>query len=144
MDVAYEYFQRVMEFRSFHENDTTPTLIKAIAMSQNFLSTDPRYKVFALLGVSSDGADLIATPNYQQSGDVIFRNMTRSLIQRTNSLDLLLISNTSGVPARPASLPSWLSEWRNPTLPEEAHALAKKRGRKLILPRRHLQITRTS
>lgn len=80
MDVAYEYCQRVMEFRSFHENDTTLTLIKAIAMSQNFLSTDPRYKVFALLGVSSDGADLIARPNYQQLGDVIFRTMTRSLI----------------------------------------------------------------
>ena len=120
---VYSHLKRIMEFRYLYYNDRI-SLCKAIANSKKFLSTDPRDKIFALLGICHDGNELVPTPNYQQDLDLILTNITRALIHKNKCLDIITINGqTSTIPS---TRPSWAPDWFSANLPEEAFILAEK------------------
>jgi hypothetical protein len=45
---------------------TRPSLYEALIRSQHCLASDDRDKIYAILGLASDGADIVPTPNYRQ------------------------------------------------------------------------------
>jgi hypothetical protein len=59
--------QALEEFRKRESRSQRPDLRQAIIDSRHFLSTDARDKLYALLGLTSNGGDIILTPNYVQS-----------------------------------------------------------------------------
>lgn len=120
---VYSHLKRIMEFRYLYHNDRIP-LCKAITNSKTFLSTDPRDKIFALLGICHDGNELVPTPNYQQDLDLILTNITRALIHKNKCLDVIMINGQTSTIS--STRPSWAPDWFSTNLPEEALIMAEK------------------
>jgi hypothetical protein len=84
-------------------------LLEALQRSLGSLSTEPRDKVFALLGLVHDGGIFIPVPNYEQSVESICMSMTISAVSSTSSLDIVPMLGSG--PANRLGLPSWVPNW---------------------------------
>jgi len=90
------------------------SLIEAIRLTSQALSTDPRDKIYALLGLCHDGHIFVPVPNYKQPPEVVLADMTRSMISMNRSLDIICLKGTGprNIPRGP-DLPSWVPDWIN-------------------------------
>ncbi len=71
-------------------------------------STDPRDKIFALLGLVIEPSELSA--DYTRSKEDVYKWLARSIIERDSCLDVL-----SGVQGKPGQgLSSWVPDWSQP------------------------------
>ncbi|KAK0110806.1 hypothetical protein ONS96_002399 [Cadophora gregata f. sp. sojae] len=102
--------------RSKHGRDSKGmNLDRLLTFSCRSLATEPRDKIFGVLGLSSDGSALIPNPDYRKPLDTILRELTTSMLLRHDSKnkvgpsDLICIDNPTG-PKRP-ELPSWVIDW---------------------------------
>ncbi|KAG4425966.1 hypothetical protein IFR04_000910 [Cadophora malorum] len=90
-------------------------LERILTFSCRSLASEPRDKIFGVLGLSSDGSELIPNPDYRKPLDAILRELTISMLLRQDSKgkigpsDLICIDNPT-VPKR-AELPSWVIDW---------------------------------
>lgn len=135
VESAYYYLEKVLDFRDRYQDNRKPLLSHAIKKSRNSLSTDARDKIFALLGICDDGAELVPEKlGYQYSAEVIVSNITKALIQKTGCLDLILINSIYKTQNRGA-LPTWTPDWLSHDISEAAHRLAESpRGMQQVLP----------
>jgi hypothetical protein len=99
-------------FRSrFLSNVQAPiTLYEALQWSPHALATDPRDKIYALLGLTSDGHKLIPLPNYQQPLAQIHESMTKAMFVVGKSLDSICLR---GLDCCDDRQPSWVRDWAN-------------------------------
>ncbi len=85
------------------------SLSSLLAFSQLFAATDPRDKIYALLGLAHDvvagNADL--QPNYDLPVAEIYRKFARFIIKKERRLDIL---HRTGV-RRSLAMPSWVPDW---------------------------------
>lgn len=96
---------------------STNKLCDLLGDARCFEATDPRDKVFALLGLpSASGASadiksdpLLLAPDYTKSHDQIYRDVTRKLIKEMRSLDVL--SEVSHDEDTLSKSPSWAPCW---------------------------------
>lgn len=98
----------------FHEEATINKpihLLEALKRSFEALFTQPRDKVFALLGVSYDSDLYLPAPNYRQSDAEICMGMTISVTSTTSSLDFVVMLG-SGIDNM-LDLPTWCPNWLN-------------------------------
>ncbi|KAH6694774.1 heterokaryon incompatibility protein-domain-containing protein [Leptodontidium sp. 2 PMI_412] len=90
-------------------------LERILTFSCRSLASEPRDKIFGVLGLSSDGSELIPNPDYRKPLDTILRELTISMLRRQDSKskvgpsDLICIDNPT-VPKR-QELPSWTIDW---------------------------------
>ncbi|KAE9363355.1 hypothetical protein N431DRAFT_141531 [Stipitochalara longipes BDJ] len=124
---AYEHVKTVFKFRDYQHSAQRVSLCEAIYMTRKAISTDPRDRILALLGLTYDGPDLVPIPNYLQPMEVLQREMTRRLIQRTHNLQILSMKPQSGNIS--TTLPSWAPDWFNPALPAKFYDIAKEKDR---------------
>jgi hypothetical protein len=76
-------------------------------------ATDPRDKVFAVLGLLQQGADGAHSPptaDYSKPVDQVYREAAAYIINSKGSLDILLAA--SALDGEKSSLPSWVPDWR--------------------------------
>lgn len=59
-------------FREGERNKKRPTLHQALSQSKIFLATDDRDKIYGILGLASDGSDLVPAPNYLQPAASVY------------------------------------------------------------------------
>lgn len=58
-------------------------------MARTFDATDLRDKIYALLGLTSDGAEIVPIPNYSQDTQIVFSQTARSIILQQKILAYL-------------------------------------------------------
>lgn len=71
------------------------TLGEALIVTRHSLATDPRDKIYALLGLTSDGNDLVPTPTYTEPVDDVFRKVALSLTRSRLVTNTIFLSRHS-------------------------------------------------
>jgi hypothetical protein len=82
-------------------------LIHLMRSFRHFQATDPRDKVFALLGIAKDTEALGIHPDYRKSCQEVYSNLARTLI-RNGHVELLSLCE---FPKQIDGLPSWVHDW---------------------------------
>lgn len=73
-------------------------------------TTDPRDKVFAILGlVGNEYSDTLPDVDYRKTIEQVYREAASSIMMKEKSLDLLLAASGT---EHNESLPSWVPDWR--------------------------------
>lgn len=70
--------------------------------------TNPRDKIFALLGLCHDGTTFVPLPNYNQPLEVVINDIVRTIMRVNRLLDLMCLKETSH-PSK-LDLPSWVPD----------------------------------
>jgi hypothetical protein len=76
----------------------------------NFNATNPRDKVFALLGLACDAQDKVLDPDYNSATNQIYAKTARYLLLRDRSIRILHYAGI-GFPRVLQDLPSWVPDW---------------------------------
>lgn len=84
-------------------------LLDALYDSQQSLATDPRDRIFAVLGLSYDASAYLPLPSYFQSLSETFRTMAHSIISTSQSLDIIWLKPS--VLSKEVITPSWIPNW---------------------------------
>lgn len=85
-------------------------LLEALFESRNSLSTDPRDKIYALLGLSSDGDGIVPSPNYYQPWELVYAQAAENIIAGQGKIGAILLAgykNSKGS----VNLPTWVPNW---------------------------------
>jgi hypothetical protein len=103
----YSYLLTLVDFR--HRTNTLRMeveLLEAIRQTHKSKATEERDRVFALLGVASDGPALVPLPNYRQSFEEILQDLSVNLMVKDKSLDLMVVKEVCPTPKE--RRPSWV------------------------------------
>ena len=98
----------VAAIMGFHRNDhgRGNNIVDALFMSYRFNCTDPRDKVFAMLGLAQAP---VLQPAYSARVEDVYLHTTQSLILDFGNLDILCCVSH---PKHIATLPSWVPDWQ--------------------------------
>jgi hypothetical protein len=110
-------YKHVCRLRAFQEQIATKeelSLVTLLLANQGCLATDPRDKIFAMLGMATDviqpdrAEGLPIWPNYSKSVAEVFTEFTKSCLDYFDTLDILAakIWEVDGL-----KLPSWVPNW---------------------------------
>jgi hypothetical protein len=116
LDVSGNGFgaSHLLKFREHWIDSNKPiTLLQAMLWTLHTKATDPRDKIFALLGLCHDGFRLVPIPNYKQSLESIISEMSKLSFSRNRSLDLMCLKGTGTKLKDRTGLPSWTPNWPN-------------------------------
>lgn len=90
------------------------SLLDALMASSTFLSTDPRDKVFALLGITKEGGEGQLVPDYSKTTAEVYCETMQLLLLRHNvgNAQFHPLENAgTGFPRHVEGLPSWVVDW---------------------------------
>lgn len=87
------------------------SLLSVLEETRSFRSTIPCDKIYAVLGMARDGADIV--PDYSLESSEIFKAYTVKCLQEGNSLSILYHCVSSTYPDT-LNLPSWVADWTRP------------------------------
>ncbi|PQE06016.1 hypothetical protein CJF30_00004958 [Rutstroemia sp. NJR-2017a BBW] len=94
-------------------------LLSLLELRRDSKATDPRDKVFSLLGLSIEGQENFRA-DYNLSLAEVYTTVARLLIKSRNDLRLLsAVQHPAGTP----NLPSWIPDWQEPWHPLHQDAL---------------------
>ena len=102
------------EFRDRFSSKMEPIcLLDAMRWSYQTMATDPRDKIFGLLGLCHDSDTFVPIPNYKQPLEDIITDVSKRMMSLTRSLDLMCFKGTSLSEVSSNNLPSWTPNWMN-------------------------------
>ncbi|KAN0098383.1 hypothetical protein V8E51_014046 [Hyaloscypha variabilis] len=113
---AAEGVVHLLKFRDGYTGRNLISLFDALVWSRRALATDPRDKIFALLGLCHDGATFVPVPNYKQGLGTTIADMSRAMMSLNKSLDCIYLrgaKNLSVTQNLPSWAPNWPSIWSN-------------------------------
>lgn len=93
---SYKYAAELDYFRTRFKDPRQMTLIEAFQRSYYALATDQRDKIYALLGLTSDGPRLVPMPNYQKTFEQVLCDLIRAILAAENSSNTLTPMSFSG------------------------------------------------
>lgn len=96
--------------REVYQNHQHESLLRLLHSTKNFESTDPRDKVFALIGLAYDGDTTMV--DYNLSLNEVLISLARSLMSDSSKLGspVDILSHAQGVKSSQTT-PSWVPEW---------------------------------
>jgi hypothetical protein len=101
----------IVFYRDSSRVERPKTLLQFLNDTRNCKSSDPRDKVFALLGMTPEAAEQALAPNYSTPTRDVFISLVKFLISRDKNLDVLChVQNPTSVDG----LPSWVPDWSCP------------------------------
>jgi hypothetical protein len=102
------------EFRVKFSSKRDPIcLLDAMRWSYKTTATDPRDKIYGLLGLCHDSDTYVPVPNYKQAVEDIIADMSKRMMGISRSLDLMCLKGISLCGANSSTLPSWSPNWKN-------------------------------
>ncbi|KAE8168682.1 heterokaryon incompatibility protein-domain-containing protein [Aspergillus tamarii] len=110
--VLAEFSRRILSIESIRTRWQSPEQITLLQLLRQFsgrAATDPRDKVYALLGLAKDKPSV--EPNYAASELDVFVDTALDIISRSGSLCVLMGDFTM---KNNHALPSWVPEWSSP------------------------------
>jgi hypothetical protein len=89
------------------------SLFDALIMSRYSLATDPRDKIYALLGMTCDGSNLVPLPTYGAASELptVFHDLTNAIIKSQQPSNILLLSNWVPARERFRDATRWCIDW---------------------------------
>lgn len=102
----------LLRFREHWIDTNKPiSILQAMTWTTHTKATDPRDKIFALLGLCHDGFRIVPVPNYKQSLKSIISEMSRLSFSRNRSLDQICLRGADTKPQDSAEIPTWAPNW---------------------------------
>ncbi|CZR65100.1 uncharacterized protein PAC_15000 [Phialocephala subalpina] len=108
---AYDTTRHLLEFRERFFKRIPIGLFEAMALTLKAQATDPRDKIFALLGLCHDGSTFVPVPNYKQSLESIIADMSKTMLTLNKTLDLICLKGTLSACSEQNELPTWAPNW---------------------------------
>jgi hypothetical protein len=111
---GYNHVVRLQAFRERLAAGNELVLATLLVSAQNCLATDPRDKIFALLGIGSDtsrireATKILVTPNYKRPVAEVFTEFARTCIDHYGFFDIL---SSKVFEEATDGLPSWVPDW---------------------------------
>lgn len=95
-----------------HAQKVSPTrsIFRLLMATLGLDATDPRDKIFALVGLAPEKDRSALSPDYSKSTALVYAETTKHVITSTGNLDILSFNTNSQNTESP--LPSWVSDWR--------------------------------
>lgn len=94
-------------------SDRESSLLDVLARFKSARATDPRDKIYGLLGLTTDAHDVRVT--YERTAQQVFTDVTTSIINRTGTLDIICQSPwrpfLQSPKGRLSDLPSWVADF---------------------------------
>ena len=84
-------------------------LATALMETRRSLASDPRDKIYALLGLTADGMDLVPLPNYLQTTKDIYLQLSHNIIVRQQQVSTVLLAPRAR--NHEVHMPSWTPYW---------------------------------
>ncbi|KAE9363163.1 hypothetical protein N431DRAFT_550864 [Stipitochalara longipes BDJ] len=88
--------------------DRINRLFQTLCVVRSLQASNPRDKIFGVLGLSDHFKSILPTPDYDTSATKLFTNVAKTILVKTESLDILYEA-TTGTPV--SSHPSWVPDW---------------------------------
>ena len=107
-----------------HRRDEGPRRAFLYLMDSFWLceATDPRDKVYALLGLGIDSHSESIIPNYESPVSLVYAQSVRDIIIRERNLKVFSYCSGQFIP-RDAAIPSWAPDWRSRSPLKDRHML---------------------
>lgn len=128
---GYSNALHLVEFRTRFRIARQPICLSdALYWSYKTQATDPRDKVFALLGLCHDGNTFVPLPNYEQSFEEIVFEMSRNIMAWDRTLDFICIKGVDAAKEdtfNPTWVPNWPNIWSSTLTVLESRILEKRK-----------------
>jgi Heterokaryon incompatibility protein (HET) len=120
---------------NLYREGTRMPLVGLIAYVSDCGSTDPRDRIYSLLGLATD-KELGDPPNYNSDVNKVYLEFAKSFVETYKSLDIIcfahLFNQYAVEPALQSALPSWVPDWRAEVLPFVVPVMASQSARTYI------------
>jgi hypothetical protein len=90
--------------------DKTFGLLDLLCLTRKYLATDPRDKVFALVGLVTNPHSIGLKADYRLSAEEVYLSVAVHNLEKLKNLTLLGNGGISSAPQNP-KLPSWVPDW---------------------------------
>ncbi|KAG9234733.1 heterokaryon incompatibility protein-domain-containing protein [Amylocarpus encephaloides] len=107
--LAYEGPRSFLDLKSFL-NSGDASLLKVLRACRSKLSSEPKDKLFGILGISAE-ARKDFPPDYNQSVKDVYTQIVDTLIETTDSLDVICDAIHFPIHTSSANLPSFVPDW---------------------------------
>jgi hypothetical protein len=105
---ASRSFRNILACHQNVSSNQPVNLLAALERSSHALATDPRDKVYGILGLAYDASVYAPVPNYRQSVLEMCVQITKQSIRNLKLLDIVPLLGSANIAA---DMPSWVPPW---------------------------------
>jgi hypothetical protein len=102
--VAAGHVPNSKDFRRTTKMGIQKPLIRLLLSNHAYLATDPRDKAYALLGLASDGQELVPAPHYRQSVQCVLEDLIRAMLMSQGCANMAAFRSASRDPGRQSAI----------------------------------------
>jgi hypothetical protein len=95
------------------DDNLSMTVIRTLRQARYLQASDPRDRIFGILGLSPAFPFLLPTPDYNKTASDVFCEVARALISHPQSVQILTEVNAESTLA---GHPSWAPDWSKPAI----------------------------
>jgi hypothetical protein len=99
---SFDHIKQILRLRQSQLRDQHLRLVEVLHISSHASATDPLDKVYSVLGLSTDGKYIVPSPSYSETPEALSRSITIGVIERTQSLDIIVFRNITN---------RWFPDW---------------------------------
>jgi hypothetical protein len=99
---------RMAQCRRINLTDPGYTLLELLNQHRDCEATNPRDKLYGILGLAGDVEDISIMPDYTATPENIFIDLFKKHVTATGSLDMICACRH---PRKSGDLPSWVPDW---------------------------------
>ena len=105
---AVRRFMSIINMRVAMREKKSMDLLQLLHQTRATATTDPRDRIYCLLGLARDQELLQIEPNYADSVENVYRSFTLRYIECYGNLDVLAVPRA----CQETKLPTWVMDWR--------------------------------